>query len=92
MVGNRLKELRIDNDYTQDYIADMLNLGRSTYANYENNRAEPGIDTLKKLSKFYNVSIDYICSNTDIKFRYYIDQRKCDFINKALVLYDDFLK
>ena len=92
MIGNRLKELREDNDFTQDYIADILSVNRSTYANYENNRAEPSIDTLKRLSEFYNVSIDYICENTKIKFRYYEDQKRCEFINRELKIYDDFFK
>lgn len=92
MLGDRLKELREDNDYKQDYIAEILKISRSSYANYENNRTEPPIEVLKKLSKFYNVSIDYLLEITDIKFRYYADKRKSHYINECLKIYESFLK
>ena len=35
MDNNRIKDLREDNFYTQEYVADMINLTRSAYSKYE---------------------------------------------------------
>lgn len=56
----RLKDLREDNDYTQDFIAKYLKINRVVYNRYENGIREIPISLLIQLSKLYNVSIDYI--------------------------------
>lgn len=56
----RLKDLREDNDYTQDFIAKYLKINRVVYNRYENGIREISISLLIQLSKLYNVSIDYI--------------------------------
>ncbi|MDQ7095007.1 helix-turn-helix transcriptional regulator [Desulfosporosinus sp. PR] len=65
MIGKRLKELR--GDRTQDEVALRLGIKRARYALYEQNRTEPNIEMLQKLSKYHNVSIDYILGKTDEK-------------------------
>ncbi|UYZ37300.1 helix-turn-helix transcriptional regulator [Clostridium beijerinckii] len=92
MLRDRLKELREDLGLNQEEIAKKLNIGRSTYANYENGAAEPNISILIDLATIYNVSIDYICCNTDIKYNYYKDRRLCKYINKCVEVYKEFLK
>ncbi len=37
----------------------------STYANYEYGRREPDVETMKKLAKLYNVTVDYLVGNDD---------------------------
>ena len=59
-IGERLKEMRENNNYTKKYVADSLELPYSTYNNYETDAREAGSKTLKKIAKFYNVTIDYI--------------------------------
>ena len=59
----RLKELRLDKEVTQQDVADAISFSASTYAKYERNEHEPDIDTLKKLSKYFGVSIDHIVCN-----------------------------
>jgi len=92
MLRERLKELREDLGLKQEDIAQKLNIGRSTYANYESGAVEPNIPILIDLSKIYNVSVDYICGNTDIKFNYYKDKKLCKYINKCIEVYKEFLK
>lgn len=60
--STNLKNLRLDNDYSQNYVASVLGIGRSTYSNYENGVSEPTIDTLIKLSNLFNCSIDSLVS------------------------------
>lgn len=56
--SNNLKSLRIDNDYSQQKLADLLGISRSRYANYENALSEPSLDILISLSNIFNCSVD----------------------------------
>jgi len=56
----RLKELRKQNQKTQEDIAQYLHIARSTYNGYEQNISEPTIETLSNLANYYNVSLDYL--------------------------------
>ncbi|MBE6012822.1 helix-turn-helix domain-containing protein [Anaeropeptidivorans aminofermentans] len=67
MYFKRIADLRIDNDMTQQQIADILGCNRQVYARYERGLREIPISMLIKLAKHYNVSIDYILGITDIK-------------------------
>lgn len=58
--GERLKQAREESGYTQEQVADNLNIGRSTLANYEVNRTEPNLENLAKLADFYYVSADWL--------------------------------
>ncbi len=59
----RLKQLRIKNNFTQAYIAKKLNMTRQGYANYENGVTQPPPDMLVKIANVYNCSVDYILKN-----------------------------
>lgn len=56
----RIKNLRIDADKTQQEIADLIQTGQSYYAKYENGKRPLPIDRLRELCIYYNVSADYI--------------------------------
>ena len=56
----RLRDLREDNDITQNQIALMLNIKQNTYSQYENGKREVPLNILWKLADFYDVSIDYL--------------------------------
>lgn len=60
MVYKRIRDLREDNDLTQKEIAKILNCSQQVYSNYELGQRDIPTDILIKLSKFYNVSTDYI--------------------------------
>ncbi|MCL2045345.1 MAG: helix-turn-helix domain-containing protein [Oscillospiraceae bacterium] len=57
---NRIRELRKKLDLTQKELAQHLQIADSTLSYWEMGKYEPDIDSLKKLSMFFNVSIDYI--------------------------------
>lgn len=63
----RLKDLREDSDLTQKTISEMLHVRQNTYCQYENGQRQVPIDVLVKLSRIYNVSVDYILELTDTK-------------------------
>lgn len=56
----RLRDLREDNDKTQQEIANVLGTSQTMYARYERGANELPIHHLITLCKFYNVSADYI--------------------------------
>ena len=61
----RIKDLREDNDYTQEEIAKLLNWKQNTYQQYESEKRQIPIDALKKLAIFYKTSLDYLTCLTD---------------------------
>lgn len=60
---NRIRKLRNDKHITQDELGTILNVQKSAVSKYELGRATPSPDVLRKLSEFFNVSIDYILGN-----------------------------
>lgn len=67
MYFKRIEALRIDNDMTQQDIADLLNCQREVYRRYEKGTREIPVSYLITLSKFYNCSVDYILGLTNRK-------------------------
>jgi len=61
----RIRNLRIDRDLTQEQIAKELNLKQNTYSQYEIGVIKYPIDALIKLARFYNTSVDYLLELTD---------------------------
>lgn len=72
----RLKDIREDNDLTQEQIAVVLNCQRNTYSQYETEKRQIPIDALIKLSRFYKTSVDYILEETDDPKPYKRKERK----------------
>jgi transcriptional regulator with XRE-family HTH domain len=62
---NRLKELREEMNWTQDYLGNLLNVKRAAISKYENGRIPLTDDTLIKLCNIFNVSSDYILGISD---------------------------
>ena len=67
MYFQRLEDLRIDADKTQEQIAEVLNCQREVYRRYEKGIYELPVWALIKLSEYYQVSTDYILGLTDRK-------------------------
>lgn len=65
----RVRDLREDNDFSQEYIADYLSCSQSAYSKIENGKRQLSIDYLIKLSTLYRVSTDYLLGLTDYSYR-----------------------
>lgn len=66
--GERITELRKENGYnTRNEFAEVLGIPSTTLRNYETGVREPGHTFLKKVSEFFNVSVDYLLCLTDDK-------------------------
>ena len=66
MYFKRLRDLREDNDKTQQQIADILVCHVQSYKNYEAGFREIPVSMIIKLAKYYSVSTDYILGVTDM--------------------------
>lgn len=62
-IGNRLRKLRISKGYSQEYMADVLQISQKTYSNMENDKSSISIDTLKKIASEYNLDLMEILSD-----------------------------
>lgn len=68
--NERIREIREEHFYTQQKIADLLNVGQRTYCDYESGKTQIPIDSILILAMFYDVSVDYITSASNIKNKY----------------------
>ena len=69
MLGDDLKMCRIREGATQQEIADLLRIDRSTYSYYESGKLQPPFDVIAKLSSFYGVRLDPTApKNTNLNF------------------------
>lgn len=58
--GERMQEIRIDKGLIQKDIADLLKVTVATISHYEQNTHSPDVQTIAEISKFLNVSSDYL--------------------------------
>ena len=60
MINERLKKLRKDFNISQVTLAKELGVSKQCVSNWENDNILPSIDMLIKISKYFNVSTDYL--------------------------------
>ena len=63
MIAKTLKKLRQNIGYTQQQVADALNIERSTYTYYETGKTMPDVNNIIKLAKIFNVPYSEILEN-----------------------------
>ena len=61
----RIRNLRMDHNLSQQKIAALLNVKQNTYSQYEIGVLNYPIDVLIKLAAFYDTSVDYLLGLTD---------------------------
>ncbi|RHL26848.1 XRE family transcriptional regulator [Agathobacter rectalis] len=62
-----IRDLREDNDLTQQQIANMLGCSQTAYSLYEIGKRDIPTTILIKLANYYNVSVDYLLGRTNKK-------------------------
>lgn len=60
IIGKRLKDLRKGKQMTQQRISMELSISNSTYNRYETGKSEIPLDRIVELSKFFDVTLDYL--------------------------------
>ncbi|MCM1052536.1 MAG: helix-turn-helix domain-containing protein [Ruminococcus sp.] len=63
---DRLKNLRVDNNLTQNKLSSNIHITRSLISKYENGTNMILTSFLISYSKYFNVSADYLLGKTDV--------------------------
>ncbi|HRF35910.1 MAG TPA: helix-turn-helix transcriptional regulator [Clostridia bacterium] len=58
--SKRLKELRIENGYSQTDFGKLLNVSQDTISLWERDKSYPTTDCLYKICKTFSISADYL--------------------------------
>ncbi len=65
MIG--LRTIRRERGYSQLKVAMDLNISRGVLSHYENGKRSPDIEMLRKLSAYFNVSIDFLINGKEFE-------------------------
>ena len=61
--GENLINLRRQKGWSQDDLANNLNISRQAISKWENNTSKPDVDNIEKISKIFSVKIDELLNN-----------------------------
>ncbi len=64
-----LKNIRKQKNLNQQKVAMDLNISRESLSYYENGKREPSLSLLIEMSKYFNVSIDYLITGKEFEKR-----------------------
>ena len=65
MIYQRVRDLREDHDWNQEYVAEKIGITQTTYSKYELGKVNIPLDMMIKLADLYHVSVDYLIGRTD---------------------------
>ncbi len=66
--GERIKQLRLERKWTQEYVCEKLNISSGALSRYETSMYEPkSLDLVKDFADLFNVSTDYLLGKSDIR-------------------------
>ena len=57
-IGKKLKDARMKSGFTQEMVAEEINVSRQTISNWENEKSYPDIISVIELSNLYSISLD----------------------------------
>ncbi len=66
VIGNKLRKLRMGKGYSQEYLAEVLEVSQKTYSNMENNKSSISIETLKKIAEEYKIDLIELLSDDKV--------------------------
>lgn len=68
-LGEKLLSLRKEMKMTQDDVAKILGMSRTSFSKYENGNSAPPLQVLRKIAAIYNVGLEYLIfdENTSIR-------------------------
>ena len=70
MKYTRIRNIREDNDITQEEMGRYLHIAQRGYSRYENGDRAMPVETLIKIADAFGTSVDYLLERTDEKEPY----------------------
>ncbi len=68
LIGRKLKSARFEKNYTQEYMASVLNISQKTYSNFENDITQPNINQLQQIANELDKSVFDLLPDDKINF------------------------
>ncbi|MCI8684397.1 MAG: helix-turn-helix transcriptional regulator [Lachnospiraceae bacterium] len=65
-IADKIKNARIQKEYTQEQAAENLFVSRQTISNWENGKSLPDILSIIRMSELYELSIDELIKGDDV--------------------------
>lgn len=66
--GERIKQLRTERKWTQEYVCEKLNISSGALSRYETGMYEPkSLELIKDFANLFNVTTDYLLGKSDIR-------------------------
>lgn len=65
--SSRIKLLRTERGITQEQLASMLKVSRSTIGMYESGKREPDFETSEAIADIFNVDMDFLTGRSDVE-------------------------
>ncbi|MFD0896587.1 helix-turn-helix domain-containing protein [Loigolactobacillus binensis] len=65
ILGQRIKEEREKRQWTQDYLAETLNVSRQAISKWEVGSTYPDIDRLVQISNLFDITLDSLIKSDD---------------------------
>lgn len=67
-LGEKLKQARLLKNFSQEYMAESLQVSQKTYSNFENNKTKPDFSQIEKISSLLETSILDFLSEDRLSF------------------------
>lgn len=67
MLSDNLVMLRRLNGYSQEEVAEKIDISRQAYAKWESGRTMPDVDKAARLAEFYGISIDSLLKTEEVE-------------------------
>lgn len=85
-IGSKLKEARMNSGFTQENVAEEIDVSRQTISNWENEKSYPDIISVIRLSDLYNVSLDNLLKGDADMIRHLEESTDVVTSNRKLIL------
>ncbi|SHK45556.1 helix-turn-helix domain-containing protein [Tepidibacter formicigenes] len=92
--GERFKLLRNEKNLTQEKLANIFFLNKSSISRYEQDKQMPEIDLLQKFADFFGVSLDYLMGKSNIRNPHIPEEytQKHKVTKNDIKQYEDFIE
>lgn len=83
-IGNKLRVFRTEKGYTQEKIADLLQISQASYSNLENNIGKVDLKTIQKISEIYEIDLISLLNQDGVNFNQNLNNTNNDSIINQL--------
>ena len=82
---NIILTLRNEKGFSQEQLAKVLHISKSTVAMWETGQRLPSVEKYEEIADYFNVDIDFLYGRTTIKRKSLFDESGSEYVNSKLV-------